>query len=109
MRREMGPDAFHAFRRQHCNTRLAEIVGNEGNGTTHDIVAGQIVPRVWPIYLIPRSTWGGAPFYSHAKCIGQKQIPTLWFNLGVLLLMALASALLIYTDFPGRYVRRNHR
>ncbi len=109
LRRAMGPEAFHAFRSRHCNMRLEETVCNMGHGTTHDIVAGHIVPRVWPVYLTPRSSWGGAPFYSHIKCIGQTHIPTLWFNLGVLLLMALGCALLIYTDFPGRYVRKEHR
>ena len=67
---------------------------------------GAIVPRSGLIYLTPRSHWGHAPFYSCEKILGTWHIKTLWFNLAVMGLMCVIMALLLFTDCPGRYTRK---
>ena len=71
------------------------------------MVDGYIVPRTGLIYLTPRNNMGRAPFYSSEKVIGQHHVKTLWFNLSVLGLMCIVVAVLLFTDCPGRYIRKD--
>ena len=65
-----------------------------------------IVPRVGQIYLEPSTRDGRAPFYSHMKILGSWKMPTLWYNLGVLGLMALLTSLALFLEIPARFMRK---
>lgn len=108
MRRDAmgGRDAFLAMKADYFNSKLEEVVRNLGARNLIEVVHGHIVPRAAYIYLTPRSNNGNAPFYSPVKCFGDKQIPTLWFNLLVQALMALVMALLLYTNLYNRITAR---
>jgi len=103
---EMGREAYRALRSSHTNTQLENFVTGSTNPTTHDVVKNHIVARVGQVYLAPITHNGRAPFYSSYKQIGDMKVKTLWFNLFVLLLMAAITATLIYTDCPGKYLRK---
>ena len=103
--RKDGKDSFLDMKRRHYNIRLEEFVAGGANGHLLDIVDDHIVPRSAIIYLTPRNTLGRAPFYSSEKRIGSCYVKTLWFNIGVLLLMCVVAIVLLLTDCPGRYVR----
>ena len=97
-----GRDAFLQLKSDYHNTRLEEIVCNFGVRSTIDVVNGHLVPRTAFIYLTPRSKNGSAPFYSPVKCVGQHEIPTLWFNLFVQAIMALIVAVLLCTNIYNK-------
>lgn len=106
MRDEMGGDAFRQMREGHINRKLEDVLMNYAAGDTHVVVGGHIVPRMGFVYLTPRSRNGMAPFYSPVKCVGNTRIATLWFNMGVLSLMALILLVMLYTNYPGRKLQK---
>lgn len=105
--REIGKEEFKQTKRDHFNLQLENFVVNADSKHTHDIVDGYIVPRVGYVYLTPRTNCGNAPFYSAEKIVAGTKIDTLRFNMYVLLVYSLILAILLYTDCPGRYMRKD--
>lgn len=100
--RTFGKDEMLALKKRNCNIRLEEFVtGGESDGQL-SVVDGHIVPMVGRIYLDPSSRNGRAPFYSSVKRLGDMRIPTLWFNMSVLLLMCVAVTVLLILNIPDR-------
>ena len=107
--REIGKDALQSLKRDSYNIQLENLVLGRNSEHPYAVRGESIVPRCGYVFLRPRSRCGRAPFYSGVKIIGDKEIHTLWFNLGVLALMSIAVALCLIFDCPGRYVReRRH-
>ena len=102
MIREYGKEEMLNLKRTNCNIRLEEFV--TGGDSEEDILVVDdcIVPQVGRIYLNPKSTNGRAPFYSSVKRLGSKEIPTLWFNMGVLLLMCVILTVILLMDIPEK-------
>ena len=103
---QMGKDGVLDLKRRHYNLKLKDCVTGADQRKVFDIVDSHIVPRSGLIYLTPRSHWGSAPFYSCEKILGTWHIKTLWFNLAVMGLMCILMACLLFTDCPGRYIRK---
>lgn len=103
----LGIEGNKTLKANYFNTKLESVLINATSDKTHLVVNGHIVPMIGQIYLDPPTHDGNAPFYSHCKQIGNTKIPTPWFNLIILTLMAVITAVLIYTDFPGRKLRKN--
>jgi hypothetical protein len=103
---KIGKEAYLDMKKAHYNMQLENFCINADTKHTHDIVDAYIVPRAGFIYLTPRSTNGRAPFYSSVKVIGSTKIPTLKFNIVILLLMSLIVAIMLYSDRPARYLRK---
>jgi hypothetical protein len=101
-----GKEAVIKLKEDNYNTKLEDIVIGADQARMLDIVDGYIVPRTGLIYLTPRNNMGRAPFYSSEKIVGQHHIKTLWFNLSVMALMCLVVGILLFTDCPGRYIRK---
>ena len=106
MIREHGKDSVLTLKRNHCNLKLKDVVTGADQRRVIDIVDNHIVPRAGIIYLTPRNQWGNAPFYSSEKILGEWHIKTLWFNLSIMGIMSIILAILLFTDCPGRYVRK---
>ena len=106
--RNNGKDAMLQLKLDNFNLKLEEFVVGADNARMLDVVDNYIVPRAGLIYLTPSSTMGRAPFYSSEKIIGTHHIKTLWFNMSVLLLMSVIVIILLLTDCPGRYVRKDN-
>ena len=102
---QYGSEILVKEQSKYCNTKLQETVLNVGQDNMVKVEQGVIVPQVGAIYLEPVSRNGRAPFYSHVKLISNLQISTLWFNMGILWLMAIIVAVLLYTDTPAQYMR----
>jgi len=103
---EMGREGSRAFRAAHANDKLESVVTNATSLISHQITDGHIVPLMGPIYLPPVTHDGNAPFYCSYKQLGSWKVDTLWWNLLMLLLMAVVCSVFIYTDFPGRRLRK---
>jgi len=104
--REQGKEALMQLKHDHHNLKLADLVMGADQQRLLDVVDGHIVPRVGQVFLTPLSHCGRAPFYSSEKIIGSWHVKTLWFNLGVMLLMCIVATLLLLADCPGKYVRK---
>ena len=106
---KIGKEAFLKMKKDHYNKQLENFCINADTKHTHDIIDGYIVPRTGFIYLTPTTNDGRAPFYSSVKVIGDTKIPTLKFNVAILLLMSLIAAIMLYSDRPGRYLRKEQQ
>ena len=103
-----GKDAFLELKKDNYNIKLEEFVTGADQRRMVDVVGDYLVPRSGIIYLTPHNKLGRAPFYSSEKILGSWHIKTLWFNLGVIFLMSLITIILLLTDCPGRYMRKDH-
>lgn len=103
---EIGKEALVDLKKGSHNQYLEELLLNSTSKKLYKVLGTTIVPKVGAVYLEPISTSGRAPFYSHEKVLGSWHIPTLWFNLGVLALMALLTALALFFEFPARYMNK---
>lgn len=97
--REIGKDAVLQIKRDNFNIRLEDFVIGGGNSRTLDVVDGAIVPRSAFVYLTPQSMIGRAPFYSSEKVLGTWHIKTLWFNMGVMMLMCIFVAFILFSNY----------
>lgn len=103
---EMGREGLLALKRNNHNLFLQDLVLNTSGTKMYSLVNEVIVPRVGQIYLEPATRNGRAPFYSHQKVLGKWNISTLWYNLGVLGIMAILTSLSLFFEVPARFLRR---
>jgi hypothetical protein len=99
MIREQGKDAVLQLKRDNYNIRLEDFVIGADQKRMLDVVDGTIVPRAGLIFLTPQSRVGRAPFYSSEKIVGSWHIKTLWFNIGVMLLMCIFVAIILFSNY----------
>ena len=106
MVKQQGKEAFLELKKDNYNIKLEEFVTGADQRGMVEVVDDYLVPRSGIIYLTPQNKIGRAPFYSSEKILGSWHIKTLWFNLGVILLMSVITIILLLTDCPGRYMRK---
>ena len=99
---ERGADGLQELKRNNYNIYLETQVAGLNSDKTCLVVDGHIVPRSAFVYLTPGNNYGNAPFYSSEKILGGLSIPTLWFNIMVLLLMSVVTAVCLIYEFPAR-------
>jgi len=95
-----------ALKKSNYSLQLERLLLRTTSSNAYVVVDDCIVPRTGAVFLTPLSTNGRAPFYSGVKVLGNIRIPTLWFNMGILLLMSILCALCLLNDFPGSKVRK---
>ena len=105
--RQNGKEALLDLKRNHFNTKLEDCVIGADQQRMIEVVEDCIVPRTGLVFLTPQSKVGRAPFYSSEKIVGPWHIKTLWFNITVLFLMSIIMTVLLLTDTPGRWIRKN--
>ena len=105
--RQYGKEKLLELKRDNYNLTLEDFVSGADQKHTVEVVDNHIVARQGQIFLTPQSRIGRAPFYSSEKAIGPWHIKTLWFNMAVLLLMSIIVTILLLTDCPGRYIRKD--
>ena len=101
-----GKDAFLELKKDNYNIKLEEFVTGADQLRMVDVVGDYLVPRSGIIYLTPHNKLGRAPFYSSEKVLGSWHIKTLRFNLGIIFLMSVIAIILLLTDCPGKYMRK---
>ncbi len=107
--RHYGKETLLDLKRNNFNLKLEDFVISAGNKRLLEVIDNTIVPRTGPVYLTPRNKMGRAPFYSSVKILGDTPVKTLWFNMAVLLLMSIIVTILLLTDRPGRYIRKDQQ
>ena len=104
--KKQGKEAFLEVKKNNFNIKLEEFVTGADQPRMVEVVDDYLVPRSGIIYLTPHNKLGRAPFYSSEKILGSWHIKTLWFNLGVIFLMSIIAIILLLTDYPGKYMRK---
>ena len=107
--RKYGKETLLDLKRDNFTLKLEDFVVSGGHRRLLDVIDDVIVPRTGPVYLTPRNQIGRAPFYSSEKIIGPYHIKTLRYNMAVLLLMSIIVTILLLTDCPGRYIRKQQQ
>ena len=105
--REKGKEAVLQMKRDHYNLRLEEFVIGAENQKMLEVIDNHIVPRAGFVFLTPKSRTGQAPFYSSEKILASWHVKTLWYNIGVMLLMCVIVATFLFADWPGRRLRKD--
>ena len=100
--RQHGKDAMLQLKRDNYNLKLEEFVVGADQGRMLDVVDNVIVPRAGLVFLTPQSHIGRAPFYSSEKILGTLHVKTLWFNIGVLLLMSIIVITLLISKLLAK-------
>ena len=106
LQREIGKEEMLKLKRNHYNLQLENLTMNIDAGRTHHVVNGRVVPQMGFIYLTSQTNDGRAPFYCATKRVGEVEMPTLWFNTLVELLMCLIVAVCLFFDIPGQFIRQ---
>ena len=106
MQNNGGNEQLLELKRKHFNLQLESQLAGQGAKEFSQVVDGHIVPRAGFVYLTPRTSWGNAPFYSSVKRIGDNLIQTLWFNVGVMLLMCAIVIICLLGNFPARLIKK---
>ncbi len=106
--RAIGKEAVMTLKKENYNLKLEEFVIGAGQSRMTEVVSAHLVPRTSTIFLTPQNRCGRAPFYSCEKRLGDWHIKTLWFNTAVMLIMCIFVALLLFTDCPGRFIRKDN-
>lgn len=105
--RQYGKDNVVRLKQDNYNIQLENFVLNRDTKKLYVVKGHHIVPRCGYVFLTPRSRCGRAPFYSGVKVLGEMEIMTLWFNIGVLMLMCILLGGCLFLDFPGRLMRKD--
>ncbi|MCQ2165864.1 MAG: ATP-binding cassette domain-containing protein [Bacteroidales bacterium] len=100
--KEKGKDEMVALKKANCNIRLEEFVTGSAAKSAVEVVKNHIVPRAGYIFLTPVSRNGRAPFYSSEKIVGSLHIPTLFFNLAVMLIMCILLTAVLLANIPDK-------
>ena len=105
----IGADAFNRLKKTHHNLAVEELVLNTASNRFYVEAHHRIYPKIGTIYFDPESPAGRAPFYSHAKKLGSYQFSTFTFNLLMLGIFGLLVIILIFAEFPGRFLEKGNR
>ena len=102
--REHGVDWFNDLKRDNHNEAIEELVMNMRTNRFFKISNNRIYPQVGYIYFEPDDPWGRAHFYSHEKNVAGNFISTYNFNLLVLGFFVILTIILIFAEFPTKYI-----
>ena len=104
--KEMGREALRLLKRDHHNTALQDFVTGADQKELSHVIDGHIVARAGAVWLMPKSVWGRAPFYSSEKRLGGLTVSTLVYNMGMLFLFSCLGIVLLLLNIPDK-IRKN--
>jgi len=94
------------IKRASHNLQLENLAVNRDTEVLYRLRGESIVPKAGYIFLTPRTKDGRAPFYSGVKVLGDKEFDTVWFDLAALILMCFIVGVCLFSDFPGKLLRK---
>lgn len=99
---ERGEKGLSAFVKAHTNRKVAELARNRGQLAPLRIQGGGWVRLSDPIYQVPESAWGRAPFMAGTKRIGPAVLGTYGFDMAALWLMNAVLAAFLAVRFARK-------
>ena len=98
---DQGMDAMVRCKQDNYNIRLEELLTGASEPAPYVVVGGSLVPKTGAVFLTPVSKNGRAPFYSSIKVIGGAKVPTLLYNLCILLLMGIVLTIFLLINIKS--------
>ena len=98
---ERGMEAMVSRKRDNYNIRLEELLTGASEPEPYVVVGGSLVPKTGIVFLTPVSKNGRAPFYSSFKVLGGARVPTLLYNLCILILMGIVLTILLLVNIKS--------
>lgn len=103
---ENGKEALVEIKRASQNLQLENLAVNRDTEVINRVKGCSIVPKAGYVFLSPRTKNGRAPFYSGIKILGNYEIDTVWYDIAVLLFMCILVGACLFSDFPGKLLRK---
>ena len=92
-------EEYTMMKQKYFNDKLDEVVKNSLVKDKTVIDENKIIRRFQPVFVESKSTGiYSAPFYSYSKSFFGIQLETFWFNLLMIVLMAIILYLTLYYD-----------
>ncbi len=104
--------AFDQFKNEHYNEVIAQIVKNQNEQHRIVEVNGQLIQKVFPIYMTPDPEhWFDFrdQFYTPTKHFMGTHIDTIWFNMGILWLMSIILVVTLYFDVLRKIIESGEK
>ena len=98
---DRGMEAMVSRKQDNYNIRLEELLTGASEPAPYIVVGGSLVPKTGAVFLTPPSKNGRAPFYSSIKVIGGARVPTLLYNLCILLLMGIVLMIFLLINIKS--------
>jgi ABC transport system ATP-binding/permease protein len=102
----MSSDELIDLKNRHHNSALATLLTNQNIDNTIVQAGDKFLVKVAPIFRLPESKLGRSHFYAPAKKLGTIEIPTFYFNLGIIFLMIIFLYLALYFDWLKKVVNK---
>ena len=106
---QLGNDGLNQLKRQHHNQALEDLLLNTGSTEYYSETDHRIYPKLGTVYLHPESNWGGGPFLIGEKKWAGRIISTYAFDLSLLGCLVLLAILVIFAEFPSRWMRKSNQ
>ena len=106
---QLGNDGLNQLKRQHHNQALEDLLLNTGSAEYYSETDHRIYPKLGTVYLHPESNWGGGPFLIGEKKWAGRIISTYAFDLSLLGCLVLLAILVIFAEFPSRWMRKSNQ
>ncbi|MGE0079479.1 MAG: ATP-binding cassette domain-containing protein [Bacteroidales bacterium] len=91
-------NAVFELNRKYHNKSLEALVTNRNDFVKIDEVNDRLIRRFEPIYSLPSSHLGRAHLFAAYKHVGKYYMPTLWFNVIVIWVMAIVFYFALWSD-----------
>ncbi len=98
LKEEYGREHLVELKSAYKNDFLSDLVTNRQEISKIHETAEGYMQLTDPIYKDPVNRWGRAHFYAASKRLGNLEIDTYWFNIGILWLYSLVLYVLLITD-----------
>ncbi|MFV0290101.1 MAG: ATP-binding cassette domain-containing protein [Mangrovibacterium sp.] len=96
--------ALEKFKEKYTNEKLSIFTRNQYSAKKINISKGHIRQADESILRMPLESNGRAHFYAPYKVIGEKEMPTLWFNVMTLWILTALLSVLLYFDVLRRVI-----
>lgn len=102
--RAFGKEELSRLKSGSCNVQLENLLVGRSAVKACKVVGANIVPASAFVFVGPRGRCGRSHFYCGIKRLGDWEIPTFWFDLGVMLIMCLVLASILFMDFDKKII-----
>ncbi len=100
-----GKKGLVKLKQANYNNDLAEMVMNKRESNKIIVFKDEIIRKAEPVYFVANHSLGRSHFFAPRKKVFHAYIETYWFNVLVILIMALFFYLLLLTDGMKRLFR----
>jgi ABC-type multidrug transport system ATPase subunit len=100
----IGIDGYVALQDDYKNKRLDDLLKNADSPADILETSSKFIQKTRPIFMIPESRIGRSQFFAPCKVLGNREIPTLRFNICAMWLMICLFFAALYYNLLKRFI-----